>query len=75
MCEHNGLTGNFGGRQEGSDGHELCPAEHKVTLTLTDSLREGEREKFIPSLRKCHGITHGRSALGCFSKWQSRRNE
>lgn len=44
MCEHNGLIGNFRDRQQGSAGHELCLAEHKVTLTLTDSLREGERE-------------------------------
>lgn len=43
MCEHNGLIGNFRDRQEGSARHELCLAEHKVTLTLTDSLREGER--------------------------------
>lgn len=44
MCEYNGLIGNFRDRQEGSTGHELCLAEHKVTLTLTDSLREGKRE-------------------------------
>ena len=63
MCEHNGLIGNFRDRQEGSAGHELCLAEHKVTLTLTDSLREGEREKLVPSLRKHSGKTHRRSAL------------
>lgn len=75
MCEHNGLIGNFRDRLDSSAGHELCPAEHKVTLTLTDSFREGEREKLVPSLRKYSGKTHHRSALGCFSKQRSRKNE